>query len=74
MIIDSHAHIGVLPPFNMSAKNLLWSTERFGIDFLLFSNIEARETATLGLRRVVKDLQYKHMTKTDPHRVGFCFK
>ncbi|MBQ1813289.1 MAG: hypothetical protein II118_00315 [Ruminococcus sp.] len=33
MIIDTHTHIGVLPPFYMTADMLLGSMERYGIDF-----------------------------------------
>ena len=43
MIIDSHTHIGILPPFYMTPDMLLRSMERFGIDFSLVSNIEAAE-------------------------------
>ena len=43
MIIDSHTHIGVLPPFYMTADMLLDSMARFGIDFSLVSNIECAE-------------------------------
>ena len=48
MIIDSHAHIGVLPPFDMTAEDLLYSMERYGIDFSLFSNIEGAENDHQG--------------------------
>ncbi len=43
MIIDTHAHIGTIPPFDMPVENLLYSMERYGIDFSLISNIEAVE-------------------------------
>ena len=43
MIIDSHTHIGILPPFYMTTDMLLYSMERYGIDFSLVSNIEAAE-------------------------------
>ena len=43
MIIDSHAHIGTLPPFDMTTEQILYSMERCGIDFTLFSNIEGAE-------------------------------
>ena len=48
MIIDSHAHIGILPPFEMTAEQLLYSMERYGIDFSLFSNIEGAENDHQG--------------------------
>lgn len=43
MIIDSHAHIGVIPPFDMPVENLLSSMELYGIDCSLISNIEGIE-------------------------------
>lgn len=43
VIIDTHTHIGVLPPFHMTADMLLGSMERYGIDFSLVSNIEGAE-------------------------------
>ena len=48
MIIDSHTHIGVLPPFYMTSDMLLDSMARFGIDFSLVSNIECAENAERG--------------------------
>ena len=48
MIIDSHAHIGILPPFQMTADDLLYSMERYCIDFSLISNIEGAENDHLG--------------------------
>ncbi len=44
MIIDTHAHIGALPPFfDMTTEQVLYSMEKYGIDFSLISNIEAAE-------------------------------
>ncbi len=49
MIIDSHAHIGTLPPFfDMKTEEILYSMERYGIDFSLISNIEAAENDHQG--------------------------
>ena len=48
MIIDTHTHIGVLPPFYMTADMLLGSMERYGIDFSLVSNIEGAENDHRG--------------------------
>ena len=48
MIIDTHAHIGTLPPFDMKLGELLRSMERFGIDFSLFSSIEGAENDHQG--------------------------
>lgn len=34
MIIDTHAHIGALPPFfDMTTEQVLYSMEKYGIDF-----------------------------------------
>lgn len=43
MIIDSHAHIGILPPFYMTTEMLLTSMDKYGVVFSLFSNIEGAE-------------------------------
>ena len=48
MIIDSHTHIGTIPPFDMKVEELLSSMERFGIDFSLVSNVEAAEFDHVG--------------------------
>ncbi len=43
MIIDSHAHIGRVLFMNLSLKKLLYSMEKYGVDFSLVSNIECTE-------------------------------
>ena len=43
MIIDSHAHIGNLIALNLSVRKVLWSMERYGVDFSLVSSIESTE-------------------------------
>lgn len=43
MIIDSHAHIGRILTLNLSVKNLLYSMERYGVDFSLVSSIKSTE-------------------------------
>ena len=43
MIIDTHTHIGHVLQFDMSEEQLLYSMERYGIDFSLFSHIEGVE-------------------------------
>lgn len=48
MIIDTHAHIGSILNFNMTVDQILYSMERYGIDFSLFSNIEAVENDHQG--------------------------
>ena len=39
MIIDTHAHIGTLPPFDMTIEQVLYSMDKYGIDFTILSNI-----------------------------------
>ena len=48
MIIDTHAHIGSILDFNMTTEQLLYSMERYGIDFTLFSHIGAVECDHMG--------------------------
>ena len=44
MIIDTHAHIGALPPFfDMTTVQVLRSMDKYGVDFTLVSSIEAAE-------------------------------
>ncbi len=47
MIIDVHAHIGVVPGgFHMPLENQLLGMERFGIDYALISDIRCGESQT----------------------------
>ena len=48
MIIDTHTHIGTIPPFDMSLTQLLRSMDKYGIDFSLVSNVEAVENDHAG--------------------------
>lgn len=48
MIIDTHVHIGESLEFNLSCGDVLYSMERYGIDFSLVSNIESAELDHLG--------------------------
>ena len=43
MIIDTHVHIGSMIGFDMPVENVLYSMDRYGIDFSLVSDIEAAE-------------------------------
>ena len=56
MIIDTHVHIGTMLDFVMTPDDVIWSMERYGIDFSLVSNIEAAEFDHMG-RAVPKELQ-----------------
>ncbi len=58
MIIDTHTHIGRMIGFNMPPENLLYSMEKYGIDFALVSNVEAAEFDHKG-RRIPFFLQQK---------------
>lgn len=48
MIIDTHAHIGHMLHFHMTADQILYSMERYGVDFTLFSSIEGAEFDHMG--------------------------
>lgn len=50
MIIDTHAHIGKILKFNMTLDKLLYSMEKYGVDFSLFSNIEGAEFSHSGIK------------------------
>ena len=43
MTIDTHAHIGTLPPFDMTIEQVLYSMDKYSIDFTILSNIEGAE-------------------------------
>lgn len=48
MIIDTHVHIGKILVFNMTQQDVLYSMERYGINFSLVSNVECAENAPSG--------------------------
>lgn len=50
MIIDTHAHIGKMLNFNMKTEEILYSMDKYKIDFTLFSNIEAAEFSHNGIK------------------------
>ncbi len=58
MIIDTHAHIGHMIGFNLKEKDLLYSIDKYSIDFSLISNIECAENDHKG-RPIPKFLQKK---------------
>jgi len=43
MIIDTHVHIGTMLGFDMKREDVLYTMERYGVDFSLVSDIEAAE-------------------------------
>lgn len=48
MIIDTHVHIGRSLEFDMKPKDVLYSMEKYNIDFSLVSDIEAAEFDHIG--------------------------
>ena len=78
MKIDTHAHIGNMIMFNMTEEQLLYSMNRYGIDFSLVSNIEAAEFDHRGHRipRIVQRSQLKVFRETvalarrNPDKIG----
>ena len=78
MIIDTHVHIGRMIGFNMCEKDVLYSMEKYGIDFSLVSNIECAEFSGKGKRvpRILQKSQNKVLKKTiefarkNPDKIG----
>ena len=66
MIIDTHAHIGRILNFNMKGKELLYSVEKYNIDFTLVSNIECAEFDHKGRKipRIFQKPQNNVLNKT----------
>ena len=56
MIIDTHVHIGKMLGFDMKPSEVIYSMDRYGIDFSLVSDIRASEYDHLG-RKIPKLLQ-----------------
>ena len=48
MIIDTHAHIGTILNFYMTVEQIIYSMDKYGVDFSLFSDIEAVENDHQG--------------------------
>ncbi len=66
MIIDSHAHIGRILILNLSVGKVLYSMERYGVDFSLVSSIESTEYFKPGSRLPwpLRKTQYSVCQKT----------
>ena len=43
MIIDTHVHIGKMLEFDMKEEDVLYSMERYGIDYSIVSDCRAAE-------------------------------
>lgn len=56
MIIDTHVHIGRTLTFNMKPRDVIYSMERYHIDFSLVSDVEGAEFDHKG-RRIPRLLQ-----------------
>lgn len=50
MIIDTHVHIGKVLKFNMTREDVLYSIDKYGIDFSLVSNIDGVECFPNGIK------------------------
>ena len=51
MIIDTHVHIGKMINFDLKEEDVLYSMERYGIDFSLVSDIEAARSVITRAER-----------------------
>ena len=56
MLIDTHVHIGKVLDFEMSEEDVIYSMNRYGVDFSLVSSVEAVEFDHVG-RAIPKALQ-----------------
>lgn len=78
MIIDTHVHIGHMIGFNLKEKDVLYSIEKYGIDFSLVSNIEGAEFSSNGRKvpRILQKSQNKILRETisfarkNPDKIG----
>lgn len=66
MIIDSHAHMGRILTFNLPVRHVLYSMEKYGVDFTLVSNIESTEYYLEGKRLpfLFQRSQYRVLKRT----------
>ena len=69
MIIDTHAHIGKMLNFNLTEEDLIYSVEKYNIDFTLVSNIECAEFDHKG-RKIPKIFQ-KDQNKVQNKTLSF---
>ena len=66
MIIDTHVHIGKMIGFDLKEEDVLYSMERYGIDFSLVSSIEGAECDHRGIKipRILRKRQNEVLKKT----------
>lgn len=73
MIIDTHAHIGKVLHFDMTIEQIVYSMNRYGVDFTLLSNIEAVENDHEGnpvpawFQKTQNELLRKTIALVRPH-------
>lgn len=72
MIIDTHTHIGHMLNFNMTESDLLYSIEKYHIDFSLISNIECVEAGHKG--HIIPRFLQKNEQKVLERTLGFVRK
>lgn len=78
MIIDTHVHIGKMINFDMKEEDVLYSMERYGIDFSLVSDIRGAECDDRGHRvpRILRTKQNQILKDTirfareNPQKIG----
>lgn len=61
MLIDTHVHIGIMLDFVLMEEDVIYSMDRYGVDFSLVSSIEAVEFDHAG-RLIPEDLQIPQNT------------
>ena len=78
MIIDTHVHIGNMLNFNMSEEDVIYSMDKYGIDYSIVSSINAAEFDH-SLRLVPEEYQHSQceclkdavaFAKKYPDRIG----
>lgn len=78
MIIDTHVHIGTIAKFNMPKEMLLESINKYGIDYVLVSNIEGAEFDD-NQNPIPKEFQHSQkeineeaieLARNHPNRIG----
>lgn len=69
MLIDTHVHIGKALGFEMRNKDVIYSMDRYGVDFSLVSSVESIEFDHIG-KRVPKRLQ---VTQNDAFEKALAF-
>ena len=69
MLIDTHVHIGDVLDFKMSEEDVIYSMDRYGVDFSLVSNGESVEFDHTG-KRIPQSLQ---VSQNDAFKKALAF-